>query len=339
MTEEQKDNTNNDFPDSSDNSSFLPEEDSLNPDSQKINPNNISSQGAKKDCYSHPNIIINTPENKDAEATEVAREGNTIARQANRISRIGLFASIFAAAFTLGALYFAWDANKTTQNALKDAREKDIRSEDRERRLDSSNYTRDTINTGLTKKSLVTQEIAMKNSDSVNKKTIAVAEKSLETQITAFNENRKSFEEENRPLMQIVNIRVDSMELGKTPLIRFDLVNLGKFPGKILDFKTTGKFDAPAIEKGFDTVKPIQTNYSNTSLGNGAIISGTVPFNGKAKEKGIELYKTKKYNFYLFIQFTYQNFVTKKPYYSYSIWRIVYDFPKESMVTIRNHDN
>lgn len=68
MGEDQQQNTNNDFQDSSDNASFSSEGDSYNSESNDIQPENKSHKEDKEYCNPHPNIVVNIPHSDDSAA-------------------------------------------------------------------------------------------------------------------------------------------------------------------------------------------------------------------------------------------------------------------------------
>src|SRR5439155_7796670 len=118
MTDEQQPDANKDFPNSSDNSSFPLEEKRLNPGSEAQQSKSTQGDENKKECYSHPNVIVNVPQANDA--------GSVVeARKANKLTKIGLIISTILALLTLGALGFTWWSVDVAQQALTDSRKKD----------------------------------------------------------------------------------------------------------------------------------------------------------------------------------------------------------------------
>jgi hypothetical protein len=225
MAEEQQENTNKDFPDSSDNSFFSSEENSLNTEGQEINTGDESGKHTKKNCYTHPNIIINNPANNDAEALEVAKEGN-------RIARGGLIASIIASAFTLGALWLSWQANQTTQEALGDARKKDLAAAVRERVIDSldsivrnRDFIRDTTNIGLSKQS-------------------------LQTQINSIKETQNQFNNTHQPYLQVEAVPYLLVTLDASATVKYRIKNIGAVPVEMLSYESYFTFSGSEMKQG-----------------------------------------------------------------------------------------
>jgi len=90
---------------------------------------------------------------------------------------------------------------------------------------------------------------------------INIAQKSLQTQISSIKETQKEFEIESRPVIQVTNLKLDSLGIGVKTLIKFSVSNLGRFPAKILNSKGRLYF----MENNIKNVIQSRDGFINTS--------------------------------------------------------------------------
>lgn len=78
---------------------------------------------------------------------------------------------------------------------------------------------------------------SVQSSDSASKKTLELSGESLKAQIGALNETRNEFKIENRPLIQLGNMKFNSIGEGVETNFEFGIINFGKQPLYIVDTK------------------------------------------------------------------------------------------------------
>ena len=106
LEDNNQDQTNNEFPDSSDNASFENNEHITHAE----NDNNKKPLEEKESINLQPNIIVNIPPNNDVEA-----------RRTNNYTRIGLIVNICLLLGTFGALWVAYRSLNLTIKSVEDS--------------------------------------------------------------------------------------------------------------------------------------------------------------------------------------------------------------------------
>lgn len=306
------------------------------PDVNEIKSENVEEINSKEDSSESKEInkieIENTKDNNSSYYNKVTIENQSPIKiklvkengwsNAEKISFISILISLALFIITLISFQVTKKSVKISEAALNDSR---IIQRKRDS-LDSIKiiieYIRDTTNTGLTKKMLISQENSIMYSDIINRKTIGLAEKSLKEQINSLNENRKEFEAENRPVVQISDIKIENLKVSQIPFISFKYVNLGKLPAKLLNVQLAAYFDYPHNENAILNRQFQNSKISNSALSNQATISGNARFSKEFSQDAIDYYTENKLFFYLKIKYTYMSISTKKSYTCLCLFKI-----------------
>jgi hypothetical protein len=238
---------------------------------------------------------------------------------ANIISLGMLFVTAFLAYYTYSVFNQTTKQTKAATDAAKAAGV-------------SATVAQQTLNadTLYNNKTLNAQKIQSDTSDSLNKRSekrqglqFGLQQKSLSQQITSLNETQKEFEIENRPLVQILDFRFDSLEANHHMILKYDFINYGKQPvkclGNIVQVCTETKNKKPNI---------ISNNWIVSKMG--SYLSGNATSqdswksNDTCTQIGVKSFKDGKYGIYLIGTFSFINTVTfTKSEYKYS-YRISY---------------
>jgi len=75
----------------------------------------------------------------------------------------------------------------------------------------------------------------------------------------SFEESKKQFEIENRPFLQLVNIRVDTITHGKPITITYYFYNYGRFPAKVISVNTQVEY---GITNDYPASKEVESPYN-----------------------------------------------------------------------------
>lgn len=182
--------------------------------SGEINNNqaSIKERKRKRDIIQVTVVQPPTDNSEIIEANKIAKEANTIANKSVYIN-LGLFIG------TLLLAFLAWVQYNSSVSALKIAKQT----------LDSTNMNNHKV--------FKLQQAANNSADSSekekSKREIAIfrlQKTSDSTQIAALQETQKEFEIENKPFLQVVNFKIDTIISEKKWAIHYDYVNLGKQP-------------------------------------------------------------------------------------------------------------
>jgi hypothetical protein len=224
-------------------------------------PNPTTETGNSGNKNKEPiNVIVNIPqEDKKPQIT------------ANRIQVGGIIVSIFLGVLTYILLLKTIEANKISkdslivaQQALADARE-----------IDSINRINDK------KREIIDSFQRVKNHER-DKITLIQNQKSLETQMDAFSSAQKQFKISNKPFIQAVDVKVDSLQSRK-PKLTFTLLNMGKYPAKVTaggnQFFFAGDIPVSTIHKNitFKEVKMSNELVDNILLPTGTFSKEVIP--------------------------------------------------------------
>ena len=310
MTEEQKDNPTDNPSDSiipsvstteyvEEPTTNIPE--SIPPDSKTENVNKEPIQ-----------VIVNIP-----------KEENKTAITANRIAIIGTIINLALAGLTYLLFQKTIEANKTSQSSLVEA----------QKAVDQAKRAND-----IAEANFKLAQISSASNDSINVINLDLTKKSVSTQIVSIQQAQKTFTIENRPLIQLIDLKVDSINVGAYITVRFGLTNLGKFPAKLISAKfgmCLGKNNITTEEA--EKVTTLFEYRIKSSVANGMniplVVNGTMP---QSKEM-FENYKNNIASIYLVGQILYESFVTKKHYSAKIILRIN-SIPVINVIGLKNED-
>lgn len=226
--------------------------------------------------------------------------------RANKIAIWQLIVNAFLLGGTLAALYFTYKSVAITNEALVYAKYKDRISDS----TDSIKFER---TFDLSKRSLDSNTNANNNSFQLQKQSVASQIKSI-----ADVENR--FKTEGQPLLQIINISINTDSVNGKVTGEFYIANLGKFAATIdSGYWNFGFFFEKATLKEIDKYKndahPIAANYIAANLN-----AQQITFSTPVSETGISLLKRSLYSCFLKGQITYTDVVTKSSFiYSFVI--------------------
>jgi hypothetical protein len=268
---------------------------------------------------------------KDKEACKpvvnIYPENNKPQKRANFISWVAVGVNAVLALFTYllflqnsDAIGESKRANTISQNALDDSRFNDSIN----RRTDSLRNISDSIkdDRGRIKDSL----------------TIDLANKSLGTQISSIKETQKQFEIENRPLMQIADLIIDTIGDEKVTVIRCNIVNMGKFPAKVFSAKFGVSYGSKvgvtiAQLEGVTVLKDFAVQ---TSIAGSFRIPVTIRSNPLTNDM-YENYKNRVTSVYVVGEVGYKSIVAPKIFYNKFVFRIT-TIPTLAVDVLKNDD-
>jgi len=145
---------------------------------------------------------------------------------ANLIALVAVIVSIILAYYTFRLYQKASTQTKAALDAVKFA--------------DSSYHS----NKDYNEKTLKKQQIALDraqidadNRDVQDKINSDRQERAINAQIASLNEAQKEFEVENRPFLNVADIKIDSFEIDKRVFVNWTVKNSGKLPAKIITEK------------------------------------------------------------------------------------------------------
>lgn len=247
--------------------------------------------------------------------------------KADKISMAGFIVNFVMAILTFAALWVGYNSLKFSIESNKEADknfEKTLKVTQQMARADS-------IAAEATK--------ALAQISEVN---TAIANHSLKTQINSIEENKKQFQIENRPFLQLGDFEISNFERtnnNETVLpIKFRVVNFGRFPAQILEvnYDNLLRGDTNAIDSIDVYKKKYNTNY-NVTIGN--VSNGGMPIDGTVyiEDWVYEKIQKNEWNYFLFGEIKYKCPTTGK-YYKYQfIYRIQLSGYKDIKV-LRNID-
>ena len=309
MTEEQKDNTTDKPADS-----IIPPvstteyvEETATNIPETIPPNSKTENVNKEPVQ----VIVNIP-----------KEENKTAITANRIAIVGTIINLALAGLTYMLFQKTVEANKTSQTSLAEA-QKAVDQAKRANDIAEANFK-------------FSKEMSI-NNDSISAVNLSLTKKSVETQFYDINQKRKEFEIENRPFIQIVDIKIDSIGTDKITTVSFNVVNMGKFPGTVTNMKTNLSFGAdniivPNLEKKLLSTKD---ETLNLSVSTGYQINRTIK--GRPLT-GIEFsnFEKRESYIYLIVEIQYSNVGNGKKYKNIIIHRLNLIDKKMNIVSVKN---
>lgn len=274
-------------------------------------PEPISTKTEVEQVNKEPvQVIVNIP-----------KDENKPAITANRIAIFGTIINIALAGLTYLLFQKTIEANKTSQASLMEA----------QKAVDQAKRAND-----IAEANFKLAQSSSASSDSINSINLELTKKSVSTQISSIQQTQKSFTIENRPLVQLIDLKVDSIGVGITTVVSFGLTNLGKFPAKLLFAKfglchgiNTSTEEAEKIAKLID----YNINNSISNAMNIPIRISGIPLT----EKLFEEYKTNKASLYLVGEVFYESFVTAKRFSVKVVYRIN-SIPVTNIRGLKNED-
>lgn len=256
-------------------------------------------------------VIVNIP-----------KEENKTAITANRIAIFGTIINLALAGLTYMLFQKTAEANKTSQASLAET-QKAVDQAKRANDIAEANFK-------------FSKEMSI-NNDSISAVSLSLTKKSVETQFYDINQKRKEFEIENRPFIQIVDIKIDSIGTDKITTVSFNVVNMGKFPGTVTNMKTNLSFGAnniivPNLEKKLLSAKDESLNLSvSTGYQINRIIKGRT-----LTEVEFSDFEKRESYIYLIVEIQYSNVGNGKKYKNIIIHRLNLIDKKMNVVSVKN---
>ncbi len=235
-----------------------------------------------------------------------------------RHSTIGIVVNAVLCLLTLATFWVTRDSVSVAKDALEDSRKKDSVAASKQIIIDSF------------------ENIERTQRDIKDSLTIDLANRSLQTQITSIKETQKEFEIESRPLVQIVDFNIDSIGIDVNTVAKWNIANLGKFPARILSTKTVFMYDDNRSVEYMKRLKQGNEIIVNFSISNEAKIPITISGVFHNEER-FNRYREGKSFFYLFGEYKYESFVTKKRFLYSFIYRIS-AFPRFNVIVLKSDD-
>lgn len=160
----------------------------------------------------------------------------------------------------------------------------------------------------------------------------ALSIKSLNAQITSIQETKKQFEEENRPFIQISDIKTDTS--GYRGLLSFKIINYGKLPANVLYIKYRIGMALSVDENKIIYLK-WQTNEHNIYVASGINYLPEFTTMKASSNQPMKAIKNGEIIMYLDVEIKYTTYGTKRAFLHTSINKIKYGV---SNYSIRNDD-
>ena len=258
-------------------------------------------------------VIVNIP-----------KEENKTAITANRIAIFGTIINIVLAGLTYLLFQKTIEANKTSQSSLIEA-QKAVDQAKRANDIAESNFK--------------LAQISSASSDSISNINIDLTKKSVTTQIASIEKSQKEFELENRPLVQVGDIKIDSIGADKETVVSFKIVNMGKFSAPV----TYGKFNLSVGKKELSTqeidkiIKNLEWEEINTPISKETTIGQIM------RVRPLSDFENKKYQdgvgfIFLIGEIKYVSFGTKNIYSTTFVFRVNKIRDKQNVVGIKIED-
>ena len=176
-------------------------------------------------------------------------------------------------------------------------------------------FEADTSFSGKTLRNQIESQRKAEIADTVKSRHEASAfnlqKQSVNAQIKTLREQQKEFEIENKPLVQVADVRIDTLAPGKRMSIRFSFINYGKQPVKglvnkyqisVVNFKDTPNFT--------DKNSAFHTN--NSYLSGGTLFNNYFTSGYILTNQDYETIRIGEFVIYLNGEFTFRNTVTNK---------------------------
>lgn len=293
---------------------YIDESANVTPNTETITDNSSNKQ---KESI---NLVVNLPkEDKGHKRNEIAA------------TWAGVLVQIILALFTYLLFVKTGQANKTASEALAQST--------RANNISAQALNNSRINDSISRRNDVRRDSldSIRNGDSRIRERLnyELSYKSLKTQINSINRAQKDFENENRPLIQVTDMRIDSVESGKIPSITFRLSNTGKFPGKLLHVVDTLIFDSEYTQKKIESIQLGKGRTPNSFVPMGGNIGVVQTLNRVITKEGSDAYKSHIGVFYFIIKYKYISLVTNIQYGSSEIYRISYNIPSPDIIGLK----
>ncbi len=222
----------------------MAEQDAKNPneDEKKVEQSPIVTPEIKepvKPIEEKPNT--NDTKNDDTKekgeaVPETTKAKRSAAYFANWLTALGITVNVILIFFTIRLYREAVSQSQAATDAANAA-------------IESNRIARETMETNNTfsQRNIAMQEADAKSGDTINKKTIEVAQQSLQAQINSLKETQRQFDTENMPYLECKEFTFLTFEPNKPPKIAFQIINFGKTAAKIIKYKV-GFFYSPIIQ-------------------------------------------------------------------------------------------
>jgi hypothetical protein len=236
---------------------------------------------------------------------------------ANLISFAMLAVTFFLAIYTFRLFY---QTSAQTEAAIKSAK-----SAEDAVKISANTLGADTIyNNKVYKQSRVDADSNDKREDrrdTIAQTNLRLQNKILSAQIKAFEESQREFEIQNRPFLQISDLKLGDIKSGELPTLEFNFTNYGKQPVKIIknDYASYLQNRYQIVPK-FGTY--VQTDAASAYLGQGKEYRNTLKMYVVINKKDSVDIKTGLAMFYIDGALRFRNIVTNKVsvyYYTYKL--------------------
>ena len=159
----------------------------------------------------------------DGTANAIAKRANSISIVSTVVNIILMVCTVILAAYAIVQANSSRSAATIAQNTLDETKKfnKEVF-----RRQDSLNKAQ--------KQSDNERKVKDDSVFNAQKEFYATQKMGVDSQIAALRETKKEFEIENRPLLQIVDLKMDTLAVGKRLKIAFSLINYGRQPVKVI---------------------------------------------------------------------------------------------------------
>lgn len=277
-------------------------------------PKTDTSQNNNKEINKEPiQVTVNIPKDENRAATT-----------ANKIAIFGLFINLILAVFTYLLFRKTVEANETSKHSLTEA----------QKAVDQAKRAND-----IAEANFKLAQISSVSSDSISNINLDLTKKSVTTQIASIEKSQKEFELENRPLVQIADIKIDSIGADKESVVSFKIVNMGKFPATV----TYGKFNLSVGKKELSMqeidkkIKDLEWEEINTPISKETTIGQIM------RGRPLSDFENKKYQdgegfIFLIGEIKYVSFGTKNTYSTTFVFRVNKIRDKQNVVGIKIED-
>jgi hypothetical protein len=169
-----------------------------------------------------------------------------------------------------------------------------------------------------------TKSVKSSFDDSIKfKKQFDLADSSLKAQISYIKETQKEFNAQNRPFVDITDVKIDMIDEGQKPRIRFRFSNTGKFPAQIFKYAGLVKIGPESVEGII-----VKNKHRGTKIVN-QIISTYPMYLEMTSTREEEMtyiesnnFKNGAYFFYWLVDITYMDYISKIKYKRSIIYKI-----------------
>jgi hypothetical protein len=143
---------------------------------------------------------------------------------------------------------------------------------------------------------------------------------------------------QNRPFVQLGDIRIDSINENKPIAISFNIIDMGKFPAKIYDGYLSITYGNTSIEE-IDKVQRLIPTPFNNIVSNETKLFYNIKDNSPLEKNRFEQIRNGTEFVYLGGKFKYESFITNKKFEYNFIYQLGYNANGFYVVAIRNTDS